>query len=365
MTNLTERIMPLTLEQFVEVLSDIGFMAEGEVYDFLDDFPLGKEPTSARRLVQEMLQHNKLTKFQAELMFRGKTKSLVMGNYIVLDRIGRGGMGRVYKARHRRMDRVVALKLLPLSARSSPEAVKRFDQEIRAAARLSHPNIVTAHDADEDDGRYFLVMEYVEGKDLLRVVGQRGPLEIDVALDYVIQAAEGLAYAHAANVLHLDIKPANLLLDPEGTVKILDMGLARLDFANPGKDTSEELIQDGKVMATVDYVSPERADDPKAVDHRADIYSLGCTLYYLLTGRPPYRASSVLKRIRAHRVEPIPPLRSLRPEVPEALDAVYQKMVAKRPEDRQESMQEVIADLRAAGEVASREDGAASSGIVE
>ena len=357
--------MSVTLDKFIEVLTEIGLMTEDEVLDFLDEIPLDQHPNTARRLVQLLHAHGRLSKFQAELMYKGKTKSLVIGNYVVLDRIGRGGMGKVYKARHRRMDRIVALKLLPFSVRNSPEAVKRFDQEIRAAARLFHPNIVTAYDADVSEDRYFLVMEYVDGKDLLKVVSRRGPLGIDEALDYTIQAAVGLAYAHRENVLHLDIKPANLILDKKGTVKVLDMGLARLDYAIPGKDTSEELIQNGKVMATVDYVSPERADDPKSVDHRADVYSLGCTLFYVLTGQPPYGGSSVLKRIKAHRIMPIPSLRTLRPEIPEALDAVYQKMVSKRPEDRQQSMDEVIADLRSAAElVTGREPPAAPDGAV-
>jgi serine/threonine protein kinase len=242
--------MAVTLEQFIDYLAEIGFMSLEEVQDFLDDLPLNKQPHSARRLVDEMLRHDKLTKFQAELMFKGKTKRLVIGNYIILEKIGQGGMGRVYRARHRRMDRIVALKLLPFAARQSPEAVKRFDREIKAAARLTHPNIVTAHDADQADGRYYLVMEYVDGTDLLTLVKEQGPLSLDRALDYVIQAAEGLAYAHSQKVIHLDIKPANLLLDKSRTIKILDMGLARIDdLLMPGENApAEALIQDGKVM---------------------------------------------------------------------------------------------------------------------
>jgi len=345
--------MAVTLGQFIEYLSDIGFMSVDEVHDFLDDLPLDKQPRSARRLVQEMLRRKKLTEFQAELMFKGKTKSLVVGSYIVLERIGRGGMGRVYKARHRRMDRIVALKLLPFSARQSPEAVGRFEREIRAAARLSHPNIVTAHDADEADGRYYLVMEYVEGRDLSTLVKEQGPLAVDTAVNYILQAAEGLAYAHSRKVIHLDIKPANLLLDKSGTIKILDMGLARIDDVVSATETApaEALIQNGKVMGTVDYVSPERSSDPAAVDHRADIYSLGCTLFHVLTGRPPFGGNTILKRIEAHRIKPIPSLRAMRDDVPEALDAVYQRMLAKNPDDRYGSMREVITRLRASVEL--------------
>jgi serine/threonine protein kinase len=295
-----------------------------------------------------MLERKKLTKFQADLIFKGKLKRLVVGNYIVVERIGQGGMGRVYKARHRRMDRIVALKLLPFAARQSPEAISRFDREIRAAARLTHPNIVTAHDADEAEGRYYLVMEYIDGVDLLTLVRKKGPLSVRRAVNYILQAGEGLAYAHDQKVIHLDIKPANLLLDKSGTVKVLDMGLARIDdlVGEIEDEPAEELIQDGKVMGTVDYICPERSTNPEAVDHRADIYSLGCTLFHVLTGRPPYTGSTILKRIEAHRLQPIPSLRKYRRDVPKGLDAAYQRMMAKAPEDRQSSMREVIAELQ-------------------
>ena len=349
--------MAVTLEQFIEYLSEVGFMTVEEVHDFLDELPLNKQPRSARRLVEEMVRHGRLTKFQAELMFKGKIKRLVIGNYIILEKIGQGGMGRVYRARHRRMDRIVALKLLPFSARESPEAIDRFELEVKAAARLSHPNIVTAHDADEAGGRYFLVMEYIDGVDLLTLVKEQGPLAVDTAVDYVLQASAGLAYAHSQKVIHLDIKPANLLLDKSGTIKILDMGLARIDdlVSDIESAPAEELIQDGKVMGTVDYVPPERSSNPEAVDHRADIYSLGCTFHHLLTGRPPFGGSTILKRIRAHRVKPIPSLCKRRDDVPESLDAVYQRMLAKDPDDRYQSMEEVITHLRASVELPGRQ----------
>jgi len=349
--------MAVTLEEFIEYLSEVGFMTADEVQDFLDELPLNKQPHSARRLVEEMLRHGKLTKFQADLMFKGKIRRLVIGNYIVLEKIGQGGMGRVYRARHRRMDRIVALKLLPFAARESPEDVSRFEREIKAAARLSHRNIVTAHDADEAGGRYYLVMEYIDGVDLLTLVKEQGPLSVDKAVDYVLQAATGLAYAHSQKVIHLDIKPANLLLDKSGTIKILDMGLARIDdlVSDIESAPAEALIQNGKVMGTVDYVPPERSSNPESVDHRADIYSLGCTFYHLLTGRPPFSGSTILKRIRAHRVKPSPSLRKRRDDVPESLDAVYQQMLAKDPDDRHQSMEEVITHLRASVDLPGRQ----------
>lgn len=349
--------MAVSVEEFIEYLAEIGFMAPDEIEDFLEQLPLNEQPSDARKLVREMLQHKKLTKFQADFMFKGKTKRLVVGNYVVLDKLGKGGMGRVYKAKHRRMERVVALKMLPFSARQSSDAIQRFQREVKAAARLVHPNIVTAYDADEADGRYYLVMEYVDGCDLLTFVKKRGPLSLRRAVDYIVQAAEGLDYAHSAKVIHLDIKPANLLLDKSNTVKVLDMGLARIDdvVAGGGSASAEALIQDGKIMGTVDYVSPERVDDVQAVDHRADIYSLGCTLYHLLTARPPFRGDTLRKRIQAHRLQPIPSLRDARRGVPKSLDAAFQRMLAKKPQDRYSSMREVISDLTACIEEAERQ----------
>jgi serine/threonine protein kinase len=340
--------MAITLEEFIDYLADIGFMDVDEVHDFLDEVPVNRQPQSARRLVQEMLREGKVTEFQADTILKGKTKRLIVGNYVIMEKIGQGGMGRVYKARHSRMDRIVALKFLPFNARESPDAVRRFNREIRAAARLIHPNIVTAHDADESEGRYFLAMEYIDGKDLLAVVNDEGPLAVDTAVDYALQTSEALKYAHSQRIIHLDIKPANLLLDRNGTIKVLDMGLARIDDVLNDTETApaEALIQDGKVMGTVDYVPPERSTHPEAVDHRADIYSLGCTLYYLLTGRPPYGGNTILKRIEAHRLKPTPSLHKMRDDVPESLEAAYQRMMAKDPNDRHPSMAEVITHLR-------------------
>lgn len=322
-------------------------MSVEELDAFLQSLPPEEKPTDAQSLAQTLFRHKRLTKFQAQAVYQGKTKGLVMGNYVILDRLGKGGMGEVYKAQHRRMDRLVALKLLPPAATQKPSAIKRFQREVKAAARLVHPNIVTAYDADEDRGVHFLVMEYVEGQDLASVVQQQGPLPIDKAVDYTLQAARGLQYAHQADVIHRDIKPSNLLLDTRGTVKILDMGLARLEDAPAAETESPDagITQSGEVLGTVDYMSPEQALNTRDTDARTDIYSLGATLYFLLTGRPMYTGSSLVERLLAHRDQPIPSLRQARPEVPEALDRLFQRMVAKRREDRPQRMEEVVAEL--------------------
>jgi hypothetical protein len=237
---------------------------------------------------------------------------------------------------------VVALKVLAPAITKNPTAVQRFQREVEAAAHLSHPNIVTAHDASEDKGVHYLVMEYVEGSDLSGLVKKQGPLSVAQAINCILQAAQGLKQAHEVGITHRDIKPANLLLDTKGTVKILDMGLARIESA--GKE-GMELTQSGSIMGTCDYMSPEQALNTKHADARSDIYSLGCTLYYLLTGKTMYGGETAMEKLMAHQSNPIPALREVRPEVSKRVEAVYHKMVAKRPEDRYQTMQDGIADL--------------------
>lgn len=287
--------------------------------------------------------------FQASCLWRGKTRGLVLGEYVVEDKIGQGGMGVVCKARPGRMDRVVALKTLPAEAMREAEAVQRFYREVRAAARLSHPNIVTAYDAGECQGLHYLVMEYVDGRDLATLVKEHGPLPWVQAVECVLQAARGLAYAHSQGVVHRDIQPGNLLVDRQGE-----------------GTTEEQLTGTGQVMGTCDYMAPEQAVSTHRVDHRADIYSLGCTLYRLLTGEAPYRGQTLVEVLLAHREAPIPWLRERRPDVPEELEGIFRRMVAKRPEEQYGTMEEVIGELegvwgtRGAGGVPGEEAGEVS-----
>jgi len=334
---------PPSLEAFARRLIDSGLMTDAEYQAFYGSLPADARPQTAEDLAQEMHRRGLLTKFQAHAVYQGKTRGLVVGNYVVLDKVGQGGMGYVYKANHRKMDRVVALKVLPSSATRSVQSIRRFEREVRAAAKLSHPNIVTAYDADEAHGVRFLVMEFVEGKDLHSVVRDQGPLAVAVAVDCVLQAARGLEYAHGLEVIHRDIKPANLLWDRQGKVKILDMGLARVEALGAA---DQGLSHSGQLMGTPDYMAPEQALDAHLADARADVYGLGCTLYYLLTGRAPYGGQSIAQQLIAHREHPIPSLRAQRPDVPEWLDAVFRRMIAKGPEGRQQSMAEVIAQLQ-------------------
>jgi hypothetical protein len=337
----------VSVVQFLRCLEDSRLLSEPEVRK-IQISQRGSTAADARALAQELVQEKKLTRYQASVLCQGKSKGLVLGNYVILDKLGAGGMGMVFKARHCRMDRVVALKVLPPAVSQSEYALRRFRREAEAAAKLHHPNIVAAHDADQAGGVHFLVMEYVEGTDLSRLVKSRGPLPVGQAISCVLQAARGLAHAHAAGIVHRDIKPGNLLLDTKGNVKVLDMGLARIDSADnsPGGDSAtDELTKSGSILGTTDYMSPEQALNTKRADQRADIYSLGATLYYLLAGRPMYRGETAMEKLLAHREQEIPWLRSVRGDVPAGLDAVYRRMVEKSADDRYQSMAEVIADL--------------------
>jgi WD40 repeat protein/tRNA A-37 threonylcarbamoyl transferase component Bud32 len=283
--------------------------------------------------------------------------------YRVLGLIGQGGMGAVYKARHTRMERLVALKVINPGLLRNPATVERFHQEVRAAARLHHANIVTAHDADQAGGLHFLVMECVEGRSLADLVRERGPLPAAEACDYVRQAALGLQHAHEQRMVHRDIKPHNLMVTVDGQVKILDFGLARLarapDEAPAGAaDVPGTLTGAGTVMGSADYIAPEQAADPRTADIRADIYALGCTLYHLLTGRPPFADGTVQEKIARHATAPLPPLA----EVPAELAAVVARMTAKDPVARYTTPAEVAQALAAFALPSGRKRGEKSGG---
>jgi serine/threonine protein kinase len=272
-----------------------------------------------------------------------REKHRIIGEYALLDELGSGGMGRVFKAVHRKMNRTVAVKLLPDSLVQSPESVERFQREVQALARLSHPNIVAVHDAGSADGTHFYVMDLVDGDDLARLVKEHGVMPLEQALDCILQAARGLEYAHAQGIVHRDIKPSNLILDHNGTVKILDLGIAR--FQPLPDQAGDDLTKTGCVLGTVDYMPPEQALNTRLADHRADVYSLGCTLYFLLTGQPLFGGETVMERIVAHREHAVPSLRKACPSAPPWLDGIFRKMVAKKSEDRYQSATALISDL--------------------
>jgi serine/threonine protein kinase/Leucine-rich repeat (LRR) protein len=329
------------LETVVKQLADSGIIAPGKLQDFV---PPKADPKTVEGLVAELVKQHHLTSFQAQQVKGGKARALILGAYTILDKIGAGGMGQVFKAEHRRMKRLVAIKMLPPAMMKDAAAAARFQREVEAAAKLNHSNIVTAYDADQANGAHFLVIEYVEGRDLSALVKKNGPFPVDKAVNYVLQAARGLEFAHKKGVIHRDIKPANLLLDDEGTVKILDMGLARIEAVGDVA-AAAELTGTGTIMGTVDYMAPEQGLSTKHADARADIYSLGCTLHYLILGKAAYGGETVAAKLLAHHTSPIPTLRDVKADVPEQVEDVFHKMVAKKIEDRYQTMTEVVADL--------------------
>ncbi len=333
---------PVSADVFRQELIASGLCSAAELQSWLCALPADPPPQDGQQLADELVRQSKLTPYQAEQVLLGRGQSLVLGNYVLLDKLGQGGMGLVCRAEHRRMRRSVALKVLAPHLTQTPESLRRFRREVEAAAKLSHPNIVIAHDADEAHGTHFLVMEYVEGLDLAAYVRQHGPLPPDLAVNCILQAARGLQYAHEQGVVHRDIKPNNLLLDSRGTVKVLDLGLARLVSAGPQQDL---LTGTGQIMGTVDYMAPEQARDTRHADQRADIYGLGATLFYLLTARGMYPGETIVQKLLAHQMQSIPALDVVCPGVPAELSAVFSKMVAKRPDDRYQTMAEVLAAL--------------------
>jgi serine/threonine protein kinase len=257
-----------------------------------------------------------------------------LGQYQILDRLGQGGMGTVYKAVHTLLKRVVALKVLRPERLPDPRAVARFRREIKAAGQLAHPNVVQASDARKVRGLHFLVMEFVDGTDLAQVLAHHGPLPVPDACEVVRQAATGLHHAAEHGLVHRDVKPANLMLTQAGQVKVLDLGLA---FLYRSRSAGATRTPDDYLAGTADYLAPELLLGRDAVDARADLYSLGCTFYELLTGRPPFSGpayETVLQKLRAHAHEPVPLVRKARRDVPRRLTAVLDRLLAKDPAGR-------------------------------
>jgi serine/threonine protein kinase/DNA-binding response OmpR family regulator len=335
----------LSREEFFRKLNGSGLLSPEELDAILRRLPKAQEQ-SGDELAQGLIAEGKLTPFQADAVQEDRLQTLVVGNYEITDRLGSGGMGTVYKARHRRMKRIVALKVLSKEVSQDERFIKRFQREVEAVARLNHPNIVMAYDADEAEIGHFLVMEFVNGQDLGSTVFENGALPVPEAVDCILQAARALDYAHREGIIHRDIKPANLLRDIHGVVKVADLGLARISerIDRPGEKITS-LTQAGTVMGTPDFMSPEQAIGATDIDHRTDIYSLGCTLYYLLTRRVLYEGPTMMAVLVKHREAAIPALRDVRTDVPAALDETYHKMVAKIPNDRYASMADVIQAL--------------------
>jgi serine/threonine protein kinase len=323
---------PTSVDEFFDLVRRSAVLDEPRLASYVQK--LKSDPTTPKDLsglAGVFVRDGFLTYFQAEQFLQGKWKRFTIGKYKVLEKLGSGGMGQVFLCEHKLMRRRVAVKVLPTAKAADPSSLERFYREARAVAALDHINIVRAYDIDQDDNLHFLVMEYVDGASMQDMVRRVGKIDVTRACHYMYWSAIGLQHAHASGLIHRDIKPGNILVDRQGVVKILDLGLARFFL------DEEDLLTkkyDESVLGTADYLAPEQAVDSHSVDGRADIYSLGATFYFLLTGSPPFAEGSIAQKLMWHQTRNPKPIREVRPEVPVEVAAVLEKMMAKNPEDR-------------------------------
>ncbi|HEX3150961.1 MAG TPA: serine/threonine-protein kinase [Gemmataceae bacterium] len=333
--------MPISekLASFVEAVRGSGLLPNAEV-DALAH-AASQPDADPEPLARDLVQRKLLTAYQVRRLWKGRGPELFLNQYVLIDRLGEGGMGEVFKARHTRLDRDVALKVMRKEKMANPEAVKRFRREIRAAATLAHENVVMAYDADQSGDVHFFAMEFVDGTTLDRLVRDKDPLPVDEACDYIRQAALGLQHAYEKGLTHRDVKPANLLVDKNGVVKITDLGLVLVDPASG--EVATQITREGLTVGTPDFVAPEQARNPRAADVRADIYALGCTLYYVLTGEVPFPGGTPTEKMLRHSRDTIPvPTRA---EIGAGVLEVLAKMTARKPEQRYGTPAEVVAAL--------------------
>ncbi|MCI0380469.1 MAG: serine/threonine protein kinase [Gemmataceae bacterium] len=328
---------PQTANELLDWLVQNHFLSENRAQPLREaSFP------DALALAKELIQREWLTPYQVNQILQGNGESLLLGTYRLLERIGEGAMGQVFKGWDPKLERIVAVKMIHIEHLSSQRAMGRFKQELETASRLDHRNIVLVLYADEVDSRPYMVMEFIEGTDLSRMVKTAGPLPVWQAADYARQAALGLQHALERDVVHRDIKPGNLLVTREQVVKILDFGLAKFESDEPN---AARLTQFGAVLGTIDYIAPEQAENAQKADIRADIYGLGCTLFYLLSGKPPFPGSSIVEKVSARMVGDVPSIRIARPDVPPGLDAILKRMMSRNLAERYQTPAEVAADL--------------------
>jgi serine/threonine-protein kinase len=308
--------------------------------------------TDVSAVMKQLVKRDRVTVYQFKKILHGKVEDLRVGPYIVTDKLGEGGMGKVFRARLAGEGPTVALKVVRPALVSNPVVRGRYAREVQAAGKLDHPNIVRVLDAGEANGKFYMAMEFVDGIDLARMMRDFGVLEVAEACEYIRQAALGLQHAHEMGFVHRDIKPSNIVVAgerhlPQATepavVKLLDLGLARA--IDPDDMVAPDLTRDHTVVGTPDYMAPEQAKNSKQVDPRADLYSLGCTLYFLLTGRVPFLGATAIQKILAHQSELPPPVQALRRETPTAVAEIISKLMAKRPEDRFQTAAELAAAL--------------------
>lgn len=360
----------MTANELLDLLRRSQLVEEDQLSKFLGTLAAAhghRLPDDPDLIASAAVETGLLTDWQSEKLLAGKHKGFILGKYKLLRHLGKGGMSQVYLAEHMLMKRKVAIKVLPANKVEDSTYLDRFRTEARAAAKLDDPNIVRVYDIDNDAKTHYIVMEYVDGQDLHVLVRENGTLPYEKAADYIAQVARGLAHAHAMGLVHRDIKPANCMVTRNEVVKLLDMGLARLI----DDEASLTLENNENVLGTADYLAPEQALNSHKADARADIYSLGCTLYFLLTGHPPFPEGTISERLLKHQVEQAPSIFKDRPDAPSTLITICNRMMAKKPDDRYQSAAEVeqrlaewLADRGiAVGDASKRKDASGSGGV--
>jgi eukaryotic-like serine/threonine-protein kinase len=337
-------VKPKCIESFVKLAVRAGLIDAGDAEHLLVVLgqPDSDQRMELRELADRFVSAGILTGWQRRNLLRGRWRGFFLGDYKLLEPLGSGGMSIVYLSEHIESGQKVAIKFLPKEKLTHANNLKRFKIEARAAAMLKHPNIVRTYDLQCTQGNHFIVMEHVEGSDLQNYVSAHGPLSIAKAVDVLKQAASGLQEAHLRGLVHRDIKPLNILIRLDGRVKISDFGLARMLF----EDSQSLTLQRGdKILGTADYLSPEQAMDAHHVDGRADIYSLGCTLFFMLCGAPPFDSGNLAARVMMHQSTEPPDLNRLRIDIPEMLYRILTTLLAKRPEDRFQSAADLLASI--------------------
>ncbi len=329
---------PVAIDSFLKSIVQSGLLGEAELQAVLQTIPRDQQ-TDSRALADQLVKRGKLSSFQAQKLLKGAYFGLLLGPYEIVAPIGKGGMGTVYLARDTRIGKLLALKILPpKKARKEERMLTRFRRELEINQKVAHPHIAWTYQGGEIQGVFYIAMEYIPGTTLSKLVAAQGPLSVSQAARLGVEVALGLHYAHSQGVIHRDLKPSNIMVTPNGHAKILDLGLALIQ----GEVSAREVIGgQGYVVGSMDYIAPEQIKDPVAVDGRADVYSLGCTLFFALTGRPPFPGGTAMEKMKRHRREEPPALRELNARVPAGFVEIIQKMMAKDPEDRYSSMKMV------------------------
>jgi serine/threonine protein kinase len=333
-----ESLLP-SIDDFLRAIVRSGLMTEAAIAEALSTLSPGTQ-VDARAIADHLIRNGKLSRFQAYQLLKGRSQGLLIGPFQVLALIGKGGIGTVYLVRDQRDNRLVALKVLsPHRARREERMIRRFQREMDLCQRVNHPHIAQTYEVGQWRDIFYIAMEFIPGKNLFRTIADSGPMEPARAARIGAEVVSALGHAHEQGLVHRDLKPSNILITPHGHAKVLDLGLALLE----GEEVDDPRVVGGQgyIVGSMDYIAPEQTYDAAGVDGRADIYSLGCTLYFILAGHPPFPGGSKRDKIQRHRTAEPVPLLQLRPSLPANLVEIVHQMLAKDPGKRPPSARAV------------------------